>query len=193
MVSFVWLFRLLGGIFLMLLPLILIMRRPKGRVAPRRRSLKFDDRRHRTNDDRSRRISPVRKRALEERSLRREKLQLHDEPREDVALRRGDPRPHRHARSSRTWRDESPQRRRPRERRSTLTQYRPATRAGLPDDEARARQRAPRSCSADPRPRLAPSRSRRRSSSARGALRRSRTSAGASRTPCARTADRVSR
>jgi len=34
MVSFVWLFRLLGGIFLMLLPLILIMRRPKGRMAP---------------------------------------------------------------------------------------------------------------------------------------------------------------
>src|SRR5438477_4674325 len=34
MVSFVWLFRLLGGIFLMLLPLILIMRRPKGRAAP---------------------------------------------------------------------------------------------------------------------------------------------------------------
>jgi MFS transporter, DHA2 family, multidrug resistance protein len=33
MVSFVWLFRLLGGIFLMLLPLIFIMRRPKGRVA----------------------------------------------------------------------------------------------------------------------------------------------------------------
>jgi DHA2 family multidrug resistance protein len=33
MVSFVWLFRLLGGIFLALLPLILIMRRPKGRVA----------------------------------------------------------------------------------------------------------------------------------------------------------------
>jgi MFS transporter, DHA2 family, multidrug resistance protein len=33
MVSFVWLFRLLGGIFLMLLPLILIMRRPKGRAA----------------------------------------------------------------------------------------------------------------------------------------------------------------
>ena len=33
-VSFVWLFRLLGGIFLMLLPLILIMRRPKGRMAP---------------------------------------------------------------------------------------------------------------------------------------------------------------
>jgi DHA2 family multidrug resistance protein len=33
MVSFVWLFRLLGGIFLMLLPLILIMRRPKGRPA----------------------------------------------------------------------------------------------------------------------------------------------------------------
>jgi MFS transporter, DHA2 family, multidrug resistance protein len=32
-VSFVWLFRLLGGIFLMLLPLILIMRRPKGRAA----------------------------------------------------------------------------------------------------------------------------------------------------------------
>jgi DHA2 family multidrug resistance protein len=32
MVSFVWLFRLLGGIFLMLLPLILIMRRPKGRA-----------------------------------------------------------------------------------------------------------------------------------------------------------------
>jgi hypothetical protein len=29
----VWLFRLLGGIFLMLLPLIMIMRRPKGRVA----------------------------------------------------------------------------------------------------------------------------------------------------------------
>ena len=34
MVSFVWLFRLLGGIFLLLLPLILIMRRPKGRMAP---------------------------------------------------------------------------------------------------------------------------------------------------------------
>jgi DHA2 family multidrug resistance protein len=33
MVAFVWLFRLLGGIFLMLLPLILIMRRPKGKVA----------------------------------------------------------------------------------------------------------------------------------------------------------------
>ena len=33
MVSFVWLFRLLGGIFLMLLPLIMIMRRPKGRAA----------------------------------------------------------------------------------------------------------------------------------------------------------------
>jgi DHA2 family multidrug resistance protein len=33
MVAFVWLFRLLGGIFLMLLPLILIMRRPKGRTA----------------------------------------------------------------------------------------------------------------------------------------------------------------
>ena len=33
MVSFVWLFRLLGGIFLILLPLILIMRRPTGRVA----------------------------------------------------------------------------------------------------------------------------------------------------------------
>jgi DHA2 family multidrug resistance protein len=33
MVSFVWLFRLLGGIFLLLLPLIFIMRRPKGRVA----------------------------------------------------------------------------------------------------------------------------------------------------------------
>jgi hypothetical protein len=33
MVSFVWLFRLLGGIFLMLLPLIFVMRRPKGRVA----------------------------------------------------------------------------------------------------------------------------------------------------------------
>jgi MFS transporter, DHA2 family, multidrug resistance protein len=33
MVSFVWLFRLLGGIFLILLPLILIMRKPKGRVA----------------------------------------------------------------------------------------------------------------------------------------------------------------
>jgi len=32
MVSFVWLFRLLGIIFLLLLPLILIMRRPKGRV-----------------------------------------------------------------------------------------------------------------------------------------------------------------
>ena len=34
MVSFVWLFRGLGGIFLMLIPLILIMRKPKGRVAP---------------------------------------------------------------------------------------------------------------------------------------------------------------
>jgi len=34
MVSFVWLFRLLGGIFLILIPLILIMRRPKGRTAP---------------------------------------------------------------------------------------------------------------------------------------------------------------
>ncbi len=34
MVSFVWLFRLLGTIFLMMIPLILIMRRPKGRVAP---------------------------------------------------------------------------------------------------------------------------------------------------------------
>jgi len=34
MVSFVWLFRLLGGIFLMLLPLIFIMRRPRGRTAP---------------------------------------------------------------------------------------------------------------------------------------------------------------
>ena len=33
MVSFVWLFRLLGMIFLLLLPLILIMRRPKGRVS----------------------------------------------------------------------------------------------------------------------------------------------------------------
>ncbi len=33
MVSFVWLFRLLGGIFLMLLPLIMIMRRPKGRAS----------------------------------------------------------------------------------------------------------------------------------------------------------------
>jgi DHA2 family multidrug resistance protein len=33
MVSFVWLFRLLGTIFLLLLPLILIMRRPKGRVS----------------------------------------------------------------------------------------------------------------------------------------------------------------
>ena len=31
MVSFVWLFQLLGMIFLLLLPLILIMRRPKGR------------------------------------------------------------------------------------------------------------------------------------------------------------------
>jgi DHA2 family multidrug resistance protein len=34
MVSFVWLFQLLGIIFLLLLPLILIMRRPKGRVSP---------------------------------------------------------------------------------------------------------------------------------------------------------------
>ncbi len=33
MVSFVWLFRLLGLIFLLLLPLILIMRRPKGRMS----------------------------------------------------------------------------------------------------------------------------------------------------------------
>ena len=33
MVSFVWLFRLLGVIFLLLLPLILIMRRPKGRMS----------------------------------------------------------------------------------------------------------------------------------------------------------------
>ena len=33
MVSFVWLFRLLGTIFLLLIPLILIMRRPKGRVS----------------------------------------------------------------------------------------------------------------------------------------------------------------
>jgi DHA2 family multidrug resistance protein len=33
MVSFVWLFQLLGMIFLLLLPLILIMRRPKGRVS----------------------------------------------------------------------------------------------------------------------------------------------------------------
>jgi hypothetical protein len=32
-VSFVWLFRLLGLIFLLLLPLILIMRRPKGRMS----------------------------------------------------------------------------------------------------------------------------------------------------------------
>ena len=31
MVSFVWLFRLLGGIFLLMIPLILIMRRPRGR------------------------------------------------------------------------------------------------------------------------------------------------------------------
>ena len=35
MVSFVWLFRLLGGILLMLLPLILVMRRPKGRASLR--------------------------------------------------------------------------------------------------------------------------------------------------------------
>jgi len=34
MVSFVWLFRLLGGIFLAMLPLIFLMRRPKGRMAP---------------------------------------------------------------------------------------------------------------------------------------------------------------
>src|SRR6266850_622660 len=34
MVSFVWLFRLLGTIFLVMIPLILIMRRPKGRVSP---------------------------------------------------------------------------------------------------------------------------------------------------------------
>ena len=34
MVSFVWLFRLLGGIFLVMIPLILLMRRPKGRVSP---------------------------------------------------------------------------------------------------------------------------------------------------------------
>src|SRR5215475_9343113 len=34
MVSFVWLFRLLGGIFLVMLPLIFLMRRPKGRMAP---------------------------------------------------------------------------------------------------------------------------------------------------------------
>jgi DHA2 family multidrug resistance protein len=34
MVSFVWLFQLLGTIFLLLIPLILLMRRPKGRVAP---------------------------------------------------------------------------------------------------------------------------------------------------------------
>jgi len=33
MVSFVWLFRLLGTIFLLLLPLIVIMRHPKGRVS----------------------------------------------------------------------------------------------------------------------------------------------------------------
>ena len=106
MVSFVWLFRLLGGIFLMLLPLILIMRRPKGRVAAAASALRsafqpdltnVNGRRLWPGDHRSRRISPVRKRALEERSLRREELQLHDEPREDVALRRGDPRPHRHA------------------------------------------------------------------------------------------------
>jgi DHA2 family multidrug resistance protein len=31
-VSFVWLFRLLGGLFIALIPLILIMRRPKGRA-----------------------------------------------------------------------------------------------------------------------------------------------------------------
>jgi DHA2 family multidrug resistance protein len=34
MVSFVWLFRILGTIFLLLIPLILLMRRPKGRAAP---------------------------------------------------------------------------------------------------------------------------------------------------------------
>jgi DHA2 family multidrug resistance protein len=34
MVTFVWLFRLLGTIFLLLIPLILIMRRPRGRAAP---------------------------------------------------------------------------------------------------------------------------------------------------------------
>ena len=33
MVSFVGLFRLLGVIFLLLLPLMLMMRRPKGRVS----------------------------------------------------------------------------------------------------------------------------------------------------------------
>jgi DHA2 family multidrug resistance protein len=33
MVSFVDLFRLLGGIFLLLLPLVLLMRRPRGRAA----------------------------------------------------------------------------------------------------------------------------------------------------------------
>jgi len=32
MVSFVDLFRLLGGIFLLLLPLVLLMRRPRGRA-----------------------------------------------------------------------------------------------------------------------------------------------------------------
>ena len=34
MVSFVWLFRLLGGIFLVLLPLILLMKRPRGGGGP---------------------------------------------------------------------------------------------------------------------------------------------------------------
>ena len=34
MVSFVMLFRLLGVVFLLMIPLVFIMRRPKGRVAP---------------------------------------------------------------------------------------------------------------------------------------------------------------
>jgi DHA2 family multidrug resistance protein len=34
MVSFVSLFRMLGGLFLILIPLVLIMKRPKGRTAP---------------------------------------------------------------------------------------------------------------------------------------------------------------
>jgi DHA2 family multidrug resistance protein len=34
MVSFVMLFRLLGLVFLVLIPLVVIMRRPKGRVSP---------------------------------------------------------------------------------------------------------------------------------------------------------------
>jgi DHA2 family multidrug resistance protein len=34
MVSFVMLFRLLGVVFLLMIPLVFIMRRPKGRAAP---------------------------------------------------------------------------------------------------------------------------------------------------------------